>query len=87
MQAHKLSSCRLAKGKDMEYICGAICGAAMEMQEGPELNALKAWTWQFGLQLAELMAKVSYCSAVTHAFLNVRQHSDGGMLRSMSRAG
>ena len=56
---------RLAKGKDVHYICAAIHAAAMQMEDGSdELNALKAWHWQFFNQLAEILATVSTLLAI-----------------------
>ena len=56
---------RLAKGKDVHYICAAIHAAAMQMEDGSdELNALKAWHWQFFNQLAEILAAVRTLLAI-----------------------
>ena len=56
---------RLAKGRDLGYICCTIFAAAMQMQPGSdELNALKGWCWQFGIQLADFLARVSHLLVV-----------------------
>ena len=50
---------RLAKGRSVHSICEAVHQAACDMTPGAELDALKAWAWQFGIQVTGFMIKVT----------------------------
>lgn len=54
------NACRLAKGKDVQHICECVHKAAQQLQ-GPELDALKAWAWQFGMHVTLFMVQVGGC--------------------------
>ena len=50
---------RLAKGRNLESFCEMVHQAAVKMEAGPQLTALKAWNWQFGMHFTLLMLQVS----------------------------
>ena len=56
--------CRLFKGKDLDAVCMAINAKVVQMQAGPEMNALMAWTWHLSLKLIYLLALVCVCVCV-----------------------
>ena len=56
--------CRLFKGKDLDAVCMAINAKVVQMQAGPEMNALMAWTWHLSLKLIYLLAQVCACVCV-----------------------
>ena len=80
--------CRLAKGMDLQYLCEALHSAAMGMQ-GPdkadELNALKAWVWQFGLQLIDYLSKVSSPCRVNTVQAYLLLHCAGLLVAALCR--
>ncbi len=62
---------RVAEGHDMKTICRRVHDKALTLQ-GPELNALMAWMWQFSLHVTYLLSQVlslfSCCPILLAAF-------------------
>ncbi|KAL3130893.1 hypothetical protein ABBQ38_000220 [Trebouxia sp. C0009 RCD-2024] len=51
----------LAEGKDVYSICSAVNKAVLKAGPGPELQALKAWAWQFSVQMTCCLAEALRC--------------------------
>lgn len=67
-----LWGCRVAEGQDMKTICRRVHDKAVTLQ-GPELNALMAWMWQFSLHVTYLLSQVQIlfccCKALSASWL------------------
>lgn len=59
---------RLVCGKDMHSLCKAAHEAALHMTPGPQLDALRTWSWKVGMQFVLYMIKVGCFEAFCCAF-------------------
>ena len=58
----------------MDSICSAVNQASCDMVPGAELDALKAWAWQFGIQVAGFMIKVTLLLCYSLSALCITKH-------------